>query len=39
LIGAWDLASIMNYCNPDWNGDGQLSATDIVMAQMFYGPR
>lgn len=39
LIGAWDLASIMNYCNPDWNGDGQLSTTDIVMAQMFYGPR
>lgn len=38
MIGAWDLASIMNYCNPDWNGNGQLSATDIVMAQMFYGP-
>jgi hypothetical protein len=29
----------MNYCNPDWNGNGQLSTTDIVMAQMFYGPK
>lgn len=37
MIGAWDLASIMNYCNPQWNGNGQLSATDIAMAQMFYG--
>jgi hypothetical protein len=37
MIGAWDVASIMNYCNPDWNGNGQLSATDIVMVQMFYG--
>ncbi|SAK49815.1 hypothetical protein AWB76_01379 [Caballeronia temeraria] len=38
MIGAWDLASIMNYCNPEWNGDGKLSATDNVMAQQFYGP-
>ncbi|BAO91017.1 ATPase [Caballeronia cordobensis] len=38
MIGAWDLASIMNYCNPQWNGDGKLSATDIDMAQKFYGP-
>ncbi|SAL46460.1 hypothetical protein AWB71_02516 [Caballeronia peredens] len=22
MIGAWNLASIMNYCNPDWNGNG-----------------
>ncbi|SAK53009.1 hypothetical protein AWB76_01795 [Caballeronia temeraria] len=39
MIGAWDLASIMNYCNPEWNGNGKLSATDIVMAQKYYGVR
>ncbi|WP_193788519.1 carbohydrate-binding protein [Caballeronia insecticola] len=38
MVGLWDLASIMNYCNPQWNGDGKLSATDIEMAQKFYGP-
>jgi hypothetical protein len=36
-VGAWDLASVMNYCNPAWNGDGNLSATDIVMVRRFYG--
>ncbi|HSC66189.1 MAG TPA: M57 family metalloprotease [Cellvibrio sp.] len=35
-IGAWDLDSVMNYCNPNWNGNGQLSATDIVMVTQFY---
>ncbi|SAK82826.1 hypothetical protein AWB79_05536 [Caballeronia hypogeia] len=39
MIGAWDLASIMNYCNPEWNGNGKLSATDTAMAQKFYGLR
>ncbi|KXU82836.1 ATPase [Caballeronia megalochromosomata] len=38
MIGVWDLASIMNYCNPNWNGDGKLSATDVEMAQKYYGP-
>jgi hypothetical protein len=37
MIGAWDLASVMNYCNPVWNGNGKLSATDIEMVQKFYG--
>jgi hypothetical protein len=36
LIGAWDLDSVMNYCNPHWNGDGNLSVTDIEMVQRFY---
>ncbi len=36
LIGAWDLESVMNYCNPQWNGKGNLSKTDIEMAQRFY---
>jgi hypothetical protein len=37
LIGAWDTASVMNYCNPAWEGHGELSATDIEMVQRFYG--
>jgi hypothetical protein len=36
-IGPWDLHSVMNYCNPKWNGDGNLSATDIYGAQLTYG--
>jgi hypothetical protein len=36
-VGAWDLSSVMNYCNPHWNGDGNLSATDIAMVRRFYG--
>ena len=37
LIGAWDTASVMNYCNPVWEGNGDLSPTDIEMVQRFYG--
>ncbi|MFP2927054.1 M12 family metallopeptidase [Pyxidicoccus sp. 3LG] len=37
LIGPWDLSSVMNYCNPDWNGNGNLSATDVYGAQVTYG--
>lgn len=37
MIGAWDLASVMNYCNPAWEGHGNLSPTDIEMVQRFYG--
>jgi len=36
-IGPWDLHSVMNYCNPQWNGNGNLSATDIYGAQITYG--
>ena len=36
-IGPWDLYSVMNYCNPKWIGDGNLSTTDIDGAQMTYG--
>lgn len=35
-VGAWDLNSVMNYCNPSWNGNGQLSATDIQMVTQYY---
>lgn len=37
LIGGWDLASVMNYCNPDWNGNGVLSPTDKRAVQELYG--
>jgi len=36
-IGAWDLNSIMNYCAPNWNNNGNLSSTDIVGVRQFYG--
>ncbi len=36
-IGAWDLNSIMNYCAPNWNNHGNLSATDIVGVRQYYG--
>ncbi|WPB75461.1 FG-GAP-like repeat-containing protein [Archangium violaceum] len=37
MIGAWDLHSVMNYCNPNWSGNGQLSATDIAGVIQLYG--
>lgn len=37
VIGDWDLNSVMNYCNPNWNGNGLLSDTDILTVQTFYG--
>jgi hypothetical protein len=37
VIGAWDLDSVMNYCNPNWNGGGNLSGTDIQGVQIVYG--
>lgn len=36
-IGPWDKLSIMNYCNPKWNGDGYLSAVDIAGVIAVYG--
>ena len=37
VIGAWDLDSVMNYCNPSWAGNGNLSKTDIRGVQQMYG--
>jgi hypothetical protein len=37
LVGSWDLDSVMNYCNPNWNGNGHLSMRDIAGLQKFYG--
>jgi hypothetical protein len=36
-ITAYDLYSVMNYCNPKWVGNGKLSALDIVGLQQLYG--
>jgi len=36
-IGAWDLNSIMDYCAPNWNNNGNLSSTDIVGVRQYYG--
>ena len=36
-ITPFDLRSVMNYCNPQWNGDGKLSSLDIQGLQAWYG--
>jgi CVNH domain/Astacin (Peptidase family M12A) len=36
-VGLADLSSVMNYCNPQWNNNGALSATDIAGVRQFYG--
>ncbi|MFY2558783.1 hypothetical protein ACN469_14240 [Corallococcus terminator] len=36
-IGAWDLSSVMNYCNPQWVGNASLSVTDQQGVQQTYG--
>lgn len=33
----WDLDSIMNYCNPEWTGGGDLSDGDILAVRALYG--
>ncbi|WP_433933887.1 FG-GAP-like repeat-containing protein [Sorangium cellulosum] len=35
-VGAWDLDSVMNYCNPEWNNGGVLSATDKEGVMRYY---
>ena len=35
-LTGWDRDSIMNYCNPDWNNRGQLSALDVQGTQQVY---
>jgi hypothetical protein len=36
-ITPFDMESVMNYCNPKWGGDGNLSALDIKGLQAWYG--
>ena len=37
-ITSYDPNSVMNYCSPDWNNNGRLTALDIAGARMIYGP-
>lgn len=37
-VTKYDSESIMNYCNPIWNGDGKLSKLDIDALHEFYKP-
>lgn len=39
LLTEYDPDSVMNYCNPRWNNDGNLSALDIVGIRKLYGTR
>lgn len=36
-VTSYDLHSIMNYCNPQWNGNGRLSELDIEGVRRLYG--
>lgn len=36
-ITPYDLHLVMNYCNPQWSGNGQLSREDIAGVQSWYG--
>ena len=36
-ITAYDVQSIMNYCNPDWNNNGMLSDRDKLGLNVLYG--
>jgi Matrixin len=36
-LGDYDPNSVMNYCNPKWNGDGRLSDLDKHFAVYVYG--
>lgn len=39
LLTEYDPNSVMNYCNPRWNNDGNLSTLDITGIQKLYGSR
>jgi hypothetical protein len=38
-VGAWDLTSVMNYCNPQWANNGNPSGTDVEGLTKYYGNR
>ena len=37
VVGTWDSDSVMNYCNPQWNGAGDLSENYILGRELRYG--
>jgi hypothetical protein len=39
MVGAWDAFSVMNYCNPIYNGGGKLSSGDIAGIATLYGAK
>ena len=36
-VGSWDLNSVMNYCNPVYNNNGNLTPEDIDGINLMYG--
>lgn len=36
-VTEYDPNSVMNYCNPQWSGNGKLSTLDIESVQLLYG--
>lgn len=36
-VTSYDLHSVMNYCNPQWSGNGRLSELDIEGVRRLYG--
>lgn len=38
-LSSSDRQSVMNYCNPRWNGGGELSSIDIKDIQTLYGAK
>ena len=36
VFDPWDQASVMNYCAPGFNGDGNLTPSDRAAAHLFY---
>ncbi len=36
-VTPYDIDSVMNYCNPNWNGNGRLSTWDIEGIRSLYG--
>jgi hypothetical protein len=37
MLTPWDKNSVMNYCNPVYNNDGNLSPDDITALKKIYG--
>lgn len=37
MLTSWDLRSVMNYCNPEYNNGGVLSPSDVQTVRTFYG--
>jgi len=39
LLTPYDPGSVMNYCNAQWNNNGQLSRLDVAAVEELYGTR